>query len=219
MLSTSVVYSEPRDVDQRLAVLGLDREVLTTAALQGLAGWASCTQNHPPTYPGTVAWAECTRAIREGLLTRGWTRKNETNLPLVINSDETMAIAVASGDAATGKEEEFPCTRSAKGPKTAEAVRINRQRNFEFMDPGPVIESINTPGRSTWLFLAYRDLVARVLRIELSRPISMSDDGHVDEWAERIIMTAIPFGDNPQLLDDTNANQTPEISIDIQRLS
>jgi hypothetical protein len=218
MPSISLVFSEPPDVNQRLYQLGLDAPVLTTAALQGLAGWASCTLNHPPTYPGTVFWAETTRALREGLFDRGFARKNEANLPLVVNADETIAIAVASGDAATWKEDEFPCTRSAKGPKTAEAVRINQQQSFEFIEPLPVIESINTPGRSTWLLLTYRDLKTRILRIELSRPISMNEDGHVDEWAERIILASIPFADDPQLLDGNNANQSPEITVNIRRL-
>jgi hypothetical protein len=219
MVSIPLVYSQSRDVDQRLADLGLEAVVLNTAALQGLAGWASCTLNHPPTYPGTVAWAETTRALREGLFARGWMRKNEANLPLVVNAAGTMAIAIASGDSETGNEDGFPCTRSTRGPKTAEAVRINRQQqSFDFMDPIPVIESINTPGRSTWLFLMYRDLATRMLRAELSRPISMTDEGRVDEWAERIILTAVPFGDDPQTLNNNNVNQSPEITVEIQRL-
>jgi len=219
MTSTSLVVSEPRDVDQRLAELGLDATVLNTAALQGFAGWASCTKNHPPTYPGTVAWAEATRALREGLFTRGWMRRNESNLPLVVNGGGTIAIAIASGDAETGNKDGFPCTRSTRGVKTAEAVRVNRQQeSFDFMDPIPVIESINTTGVSTWLFLIYRDLATRTLRSELSRPISMNDEGRVNEWAERLILNPAPFADDPEVLADNNANQSPEVIVDIQKL-
>ncbi len=217
MPSTSKVYIAPYDRNQRLFELGLEAESFTTAGLQGLAGWASCTPNHPRTYPGTVAWAETTRSLREGLFGSGWTRKNEANLPLVVNAEETIAIAVASGDSETGNKDGFPCTRSARGPKTAEAVRVNRQIMLPFSDPKPVIESINTPDRSTWLFLTYRDLVARVLRCELSRPVSMTEDGYVDEWAESIIFDEIPFGENLQIFND--ADQSPEITIDIQRLA
>jgi hypothetical protein len=81
-----------------------------------------------------------------------------------------------------------------------------------------VIESIKTPGRSTYLFLMYRDLVTRTVRLELSRPISMNEDGRVDEWGERIILNAVPFGDDPQILNDDNANQSPEITVDIRRV-
>src|SRR5206468_224233 len=102
---------------------------------------------------------------------------------------------------------------------TAEVVRWNRQQlTLDFGDPSAVIESINTPGRSTWLFLMHRDLATRLLRIELSRPISMNKDGRVDEWAERIILDSIQFGDEPQTLNNDNANQSPEINVDITRV-
>jgi len=218
MGSPLLLYFDQSEVDQRLAALGLDMEVLTTAALQGLAGWASCTLNHPPTYPGTVAWAEGTRALREGLFARGWMRKNETNLPLVVNAAETIAIAFTSGDADTGRKDGYPSTRSAKGPKTAQAVRVNqRQEQFAFMDPGAVIASIKTAGRSTWLLLTYRDTASRELRSELSRPIDMTEDGHVSKWAERIILTAFPLDENPQFESD-DANQSPEITVEIKQL-
>jgi hypothetical protein len=66
--------------------------------------------------------------------------------------------------------------------------------------------------------LVYRDLATRLLRIELSRPISMNKDGWVDEWAERIILDFIPFGEEPQIFNNNDADQSPEITVDIKRL-
>jgi len=212
-------YFESNDIDQQLSFLDLDVAVLRDAALQGLSAWASCTANHPPTYPGTVQWAEGTRALRESLLTRGWSRKNEANLPLVVNAKGTIAIAIASGDAQTGKSEGFPGTRSAKGPKTVEAIRANRQQlHFEFMDIEPVLASINTPGRSTWLFLTYRDSSLKQLRCELSQPVSITAEGQVNGFAKRIILPVVPFGEDLRLDDIAKVTQSPEITVEIKQL-
>ncbi len=216
----SVVCFDSYDVDQRLSELGLGRQFFVTAALQGLSAFTACTPNHPPTYPGTSAWAETVRSLREELFSSGWTRKNEVNLPLVINEAKTIAVTVASGDENTARKDEFPCTRSAKGPRTAEAIRINKQQQkFDFMeDPRPIVASLKVPGRSTWLFLVYRDMQASELRYELSRPISMADDGHVDDWAERILFPPTPFGINTSILNNNDGEQSPEIIIEIKKL-
>src|SRR5262245_46918568 len=115
MTLTSPVYSKPHDVDQQLELLGLTVEQLLTAAKKGLAAWAECTPNHPPTYPGTAFWAETTRSLREELFASGWIRKNPSNLPLVVNAEGTVALSVSSGDENTGIAGETPGTRSGKG--------------------------------------------------------------------------------------------------------
>jgi len=45
----------------------------------------------------------------------------------------------------------------------------------------------------------------------------MNDEGQVDEWKERIILTAIPFGDGGARIKVDSP--TPDINIDVQRRS
>jgi hypothetical protein len=147
------LYFESPDIDDRLSRMGLTREPFISAADQGFAAFADCTPNHPPTFPGTAAWAETNRALRENLFTYKWSRKNETNQPLVLNERKDMAITSCSGDKYTGRRDGYPSTRSARGERTQDFVR-NNQTAFEFMNnPGPVVASTKVPGRATWLFL------------------------------------------------------------------
>src|ERR1035437_447511 len=81
------LYLEPNEVDDRLAQLGLTRFPFVRAAQEGFAAFASCTASHPPTFPGTFAWAESNRSLRDSLFESRFTRKNETNQPLVISED------------------------------------------------------------------------------------------------------------------------------------
>ena len=209
------IHSEPDDVDSSLARLGLTREPFDNAAREGWAAYIHCTPHHPATFPGTSQWAETNRSLRDGLAPFKWSSVNQTNQPLVINASKTMAITAVSGDANTGLKDQFPCTRSSKGVRTADAIRANQGR-FEFMDPAPVIESMKIEGRSTWLFLFYRDTLRGELRYELSKPTSMSDDGHVDDWSERIIFPPVPF-DVETKIGGGDGGQSPEIVVEVRR--
>ena len=211
------IHFEPYDVDDYLARLGLTREPFVTAANEGLAAFAACTPNHPLTFPGTAQWADTNRSLRDGLVASKWTSKNETNQPLVINEAKTMAISAVSGDSSTGRSDEFPSTRSSKGPRTADAIRAN-QGSFEFMDdPAPVVASMKVSGRSTWLFLFYRDMQRSELRYELSKPTSMTDDGHVSGWAERIIFPPTPFDENLPNIGEDDGGKSPEIVVELKK--
>jgi hypothetical protein len=95
---------------------------------------------------------------------------------------------------------------------------VANQRQLVFPEMLPPVESLNAPGRATWLLLVYRDVDAREMRCELSRPISMDSDGRVDGWAERIILNSRPFdGIGGVFADGGNGPQSPEITVEIKR--
>jgi hypothetical protein len=218
MSAATQVYFEPDEIKDRLSQLGLTREAFISAADQSLAAFLSCTESHPPTFPGTAAWAEANRSLRDNLFALGWTRKNETNQPLVVNSAETMAITSCSGDDHTGRRGEFPSTRSSKGARTKDYIRRN-QESFEFMDdPTPIVASTKVAGRATWLFLIFRDMKVGEMRYELSLPTSMGEDGHVDDWAERLIFPATLFDVTELSSDEDDGGQSPEITVEIRKL-
>jgi hypothetical protein len=223
MSQPSRIYFDQFDVDERISELGLKREIFETAAKENYAAFASCTPNHPPTFPGLSAWAEMNRSIADSLIIARWgAKQSERNLPLVVNNSQTMAITASSGDEYTGRKEDFPGTSSAKGPCSADFVRANkRQQKFAFMeDPTEIRAAMKIPGRSTWIYLVYRDLTHNELRHELSRPISMSEDGHVNDWAERIIFSSIPLDPEIRLVgNDTGTDgQSGEITVEIKKL-
>lgn len=212
------VYSDSWDVDTRLANLGLKQDQLVHAVECGLAAWASCTKNHPPVSRGSWPWAETVRGLRDKLVPLGWSRSDEANLPLTVNVDGTLAICVNTGNEDTGILEGSPCTRSTKGPRTRRAIRENQGQLFLFGDePLPTNEVVHN-GRSVWILLIHRDTSAREVRAELSQPISISDDGKVDRWKERIILSSTPFDDDlVSLIEGGNGPQTPEIYIEIKK--
>lgn len=235
--TTATVYAEPWHARNRLAELGLDEELLLEAVQVGFSARVSCTPHHPPGAPGYFGLAETVRTLRDRLTPKGWTPINESNLPLVISQERGVALAVSTGSKATGVKEGAPRTGSTKGPMTDRAVLVNqlelfadtgiiidfeRQRRLfsesEMMTGEPSENTLQLETRTTWILLVYCDIEAQKVRCELSCPIRMNDDGYVDEWKERIILTATPFdGIDPSRITEPKGPSSPEIRVEIKK--
>lgn len=214
MIQTHVDAS---DVNARLAELGLEETRLSEIVRRGYVAFASCTPNDPPFYPGISAWATMVRSLREYLLPE-WERSDENNYSLVINPAGNVAIAVATGDEATGQPGAIPTTKASKGPSTVGAVASN-QMQLELPYVFPPIVALTHPAsanelRMTWILLVHR--AQGEIRCELSLPTSMGSDGRVDGWRERIIMNAILT--DPEVLEITPPQPPqPDITVDVKR--
>jgi len=219
MVNPALIRSEPWDINKRLMELGLKRENLERAAERGLAGFLSCTANHPCAVPGIWAWAETICALGEQHIPLGWRRLDESNWPLIVNKAGSVAVSVASGNEDTGRDgDRDPLTTSAKGPRTISAIATNRRQLNLFGEVLPSAESLTTPGRQTWLLLVHRDIGSREMRCELSRPVSIDPRGRINLWAERIILKPRSFdGIGAAILDGENGPQSPEIKVEIKR--
>lgn len=210
------IYAEDGAIEDRLAQLGLEEDRLTEIVRRGYVAFASCTPNDPPLYPGFSAWAAMVRGLREYLLP-AWSRCDENNYSLVVNPSDTMAIAVATGDDATGRIDVSPTTKSSKGPSTADAVSSNQlQLELPYIfDSAPATADDGAPEekRITWIFLVHR--ARDEVRCELSLPTSMGTDGRVDKWRERIILKAFPT--DPEVIEIRPPQPLPDISVDVKR--
>lgn len=207
-------HFEHRDVESRLEQLGLQEEKLAEIVKRGYLAFTHCTPNDPPLFPGFRAWATMVRGLREYLLPEGWERCDENNYSLVINPAGNIAIAVATGDDATGRKGVQPTTKSSKGPSTADAVSSNQlQLDFDF----PMVEVSASPEekRMTWILLVHR--AHTEVRCELSLPTSMGSDGRVDGWRERIILGAIPTDPDVVEITPPTPPDQPDINVSVRR--
>lgn len=193
----TILHVEPIAAQSALAQLGLNEEALLEAAKHGYLARSNCTANHPPLYAPFVAWGETVRVLREQLTTIGWVRNDEKNYSRIIHPEGHIAIAVATGDEATGMAHGFPCTKSAKGPSTIDAVEINRSQAWlPGMEPPELQNDPKESQATTWLLLIHH--APNEIRSELSQPFDIGPDGRVNGWRERILLRTIPLDFNPQ---------------------
>jgi hypothetical protein len=186
------------DAAARLAALALTVENLVSALRAGDAEARAWTEAAPPNMSGMARWGRTNEALRIGLARKSedWTYRNPRNLPLTVNESIGVAIVATSGDGGTGDPKWSPCTKYAKGVAVAKAVEQNEQLAlFSDVDLeiGKALGAVAAAPNSlrTWIYL-YR-VTADGIFSELSLPETITDDGYIDKWRERIIAAVYPF--------------------------
>ena len=201
--------AQPLSRSDRLAELGLTEDQLRESIFAGELHRRRCTKNHPPSYAGIGAWAETVCRLGEIKKEEGWSRRDPSNLSLVVSPDGAMAIAVATGDYQTGRADgPEPRTKYPKGSTVAEAVEENHVQ-FELFETGRKKKAQREPSALTWILLVTRD--SDEIRSELSLPMKIDEEGFIYAWKERILLEshALQLGQHERL------EPTEEINIDV----
>ena len=211
-MSAIVLFENPDEITRRLAQLGVNEVVVREAVYQGHLQRTRLTLNHPIIYHGLNMWGEIVAALRDQLRPLGWNRQEIGSFALTVHEDRKLAITVASGDEGTGNPSAHPCNRSKKGRNTVDAIEANRQ--LELFERLPPEDHVDGDDKQTWVLMHHTDTTRGEIRLELSRPSEIGNDGKISEWAERIILSSIPFDDE---LVEIYPPSGPDIDIDIRR--
>lgn len=203
------VYENASDVATRLGEFGLTEELLRLSVEAGLSARNTCTKNDPPVLAGVLMWGRTMRAVRENLAPAGWVGNDDGNYSVTLSADGRMAIGVATGDEGTGVIAHMPRTKYPKGPATHAAVARNVQ--LDLFLPVPDRKPADVVGPVTWLLLIA--CAGDEVRAELSCPAGIGDDGRVEAWRERIVLTPVKLG-SPVPPD---FEPGPEIDVDVIR--
>lgn len=207
----NILFDNPIEIANRLEQLGLREAELREAVNQGHLQRTRLTSNHPVIYHGLNMWGELVAALRDQLRPLDWVREDIGSFALTVNDELKLAITVASGDEATGNPSVHPTNRSKKGRNTVDAIETNRQMTlFEELPPDAESDEV----RQTWVLLHHTDTNRGEIRVEISRPSNIGSDGKITAWAERIILSSIPFDD---VLVEIFAPNGPDVEIDIRR--
>ena len=201
-----------REVTDALAELGLTPDILNEAILRGETARDSCTANDPPNAPGFYSWAGTVRALRDILVPLGWVRNDDVNYSRIVNDELNIAIAVVTGDEATGNPDFSPKTKYPKGPATQAAVTVNQDSLFSELS-APTEDEPEYPW-ITWMLLRKRS--GTTVFAELSLPSAMSKDGQVERWESRIILEPMSFD---PLIDLNEDSGEPPIDVLVRRRS
>jgi hypothetical protein len=187
----TVLRSQPVDVAGRLDELGLKESVLKDAVKWGCGFVLDCTLNDPAQLPGILGWGKITRALRDSFVPLGWKVATHRSQALTVSADKSVAILVAGGDTLTGTASEIsPTTRSAKGPATKDAIAENQR---SFAEVSPEFAELEPTNTRTWVLLYCIDEEADEIRVELSFPRYIADNGYVSTWSERVLLSPIPL--------------------------
>lgn len=192
--------------ESEIEALGFSAAMLQEARRRGEAARNRVTPNHPPSYSGTVAWAEVTAALRELGAPIGCRKDDERNFSKVISADGKNAIVVVTGDSATGMVDQSPQPKYARGPATQGAVLLSQTDLFKSVEAGRLLA-----GPTIWFLLIRRD--KEVAMAELSCPHAITESGLVAAWVKRIILPPLPVDPNPNMQNDPG--ETGDLDLDV----
>ncbi len=96
--ASNQVFVSLIEVTAALTAMGLKLGDLHAAIDAGEVDRDSCTANNPPTDSGGRAHGTTVRVLRERHIPSGWAACDAQNFSTVVSPDESLEIAVASGD-------------------------------------------------------------------------------------------------------------------------
>lgn len=201
------LHADEKALD-RLSLLGIPMAALTEAVWQGYLARSRTTANHPKISRGYFMWAEAVAVLREQLRPHGWIKSDKGNYELAVNEKAGLAIAVTTGDEATGMIGATPSNKCPKGVNTVEAIENNCQPDM-FSELLPTVEDVQ--GLTTWVLLMH--LAANEVRCELSLPSSIAN-GKINGWKERIILSSMLLDDDSIEID---VPDMPDIEVPIKK--
>jgi hypothetical protein len=208
-------YKESWEIESKLREMGLTSSSLHEAVKAGELYRSGCTLNDPKSLPGFLAWGRTIRSLRDILIPLGWERLDISNLPMVINRDKNIAIAVSSGDEATGNAAQVARTKYAKGRAT-QSVIIKNLKQLSLFDSNEDMSPprMRTTGLVTWFLLVSRR--NDEIYYELSLPYRIKDGKPVEDWIERIIFPPADFNVDAQRRG-AEEDLSEEIVVDVFR--
>jgi hypothetical protein len=214
MADPAHTYVQAHEAAARLHLLGLTAEGLRECAAVGLAGRKAATPFHPPSFPGYHQWAETHRALREKYVPMGWRPDDFGGFSTIVNLEGTIAVTVATGTDRTGRPGyPEPTTKYPRGAMTHAAVETNIQLTIPgfFVGAPDDEEETTRERRETWYLLTH--VHHDELRIELSSPRHIGDDGRIDSWSERILIG--PDDSQPAIAANLGIDPGPTGHIDV----
>jgi hypothetical protein len=238
-MKKAILIQEPGAVRSRLLELGIpDQELLRDAIAEGEVARSSYHKNVPGMAVGCIGWGVVVGAVRNKLAPHGWIPSSEGRLETTLNLTTMIAIAVTTGDEATGRADQTPCTKHQKGVATEKAIAANNRQlsllsvlspDHPSYAPNPVKLQVvpATPSsdeneaddvpEGVLLYELLKVLDGDEIRCELSLPLGYSVDGYVRAWAERIILEPIQLDGHGKAV--TLVEPTPEIDVHVTRRS
>ena len=190
-LSVGTIISDPVEVDERLADIGIPQYPLWMALQNGLRYKAGLTAHDTQAIRGIGVWNAILRGLADASVRHDWIKQESNNFAEI--GRDGLSIAILAGDSTTGKEIE-----SVAGPRNAwpfeegHRKRTNTRigRNLLLLRHRHHFSSVSASWDRppfTYFLVHYIDVNEGKVWGELSLPTHVVD-GYITEWHERIIL-------------------------------
>lgn len=203
------LFKKSKEVNSRLEVLNLKMDGLQEVALRAVNAKHTVVPNHPRNAPGTFAYHEGVRAMRDVLCAGGqWVQDCLNGLETVLNRESRVRIAYQNADYCC-QDDNPPQPISKKGQAVKDAVNMNQGQLFDLKE----IDKSNKDYSIWYVFVSENN---GVVNAELSLPTSVTKNGIFEDFYERIYILEDHELDKVDLNDDAEENSAYDDNVEIK---
>ncbi|SOB94570.1 hypothetical protein [Thalassospira xiamenensis] len=189
LLKTNIIR-EDRDVEKRLAELGLSRKTLLEIRDVAIGAAANATPNHAANAAGTYAYQDGVFALRDRHVGDSWQRSRQNGVELIFN--ETLGIKLGFCNVDQACRDVGPKPRSVKG---SGAERVCTGNLFGSEDNLPHYSPPQRDGSTVYYLMVAQDGA-----VELTSPVIRA--GTFKSYVERIFLSEGTDIDGDFSIDD-----------------
>jgi|SRR5690554_384657 len=218
------IIKAPQDVESLLQSLA-NLSLQDFAQIIQMANFSRSdeTANSTKIYAGTNFYHNLVKAIRDVLVTKGFTAHSHRNIELALH--DNIAIAVCKGDEDTGNPSQTPHSAYKKGGITLKLLGLKQDDNPQQDKLLPDTEKLHVTGgklqlaldkkqRDVWVLVHYSEKLSHgeyLVKVELSQPATYDINGHINSFINRIILDL-----GQQQLDNAEPEFTDNVDFKIE---
>ncbi|QEQ96257.1 hypothetical protein [Neptunomonas concharum] len=183
MLS-EVIFKEETDVTDKLAFFGVTAPQLLQLAHNVATARSQATPLHAANAAGTFAYHEGVRGKRELFISNqtGWVAASYKGIEAVENHDKGLIVVFQNVTQACSSNS----PKAISGKKTGSKELVESNNNFELFPETKPQKTLHE-NKSVWYLCVSSDI--ENVKVELSRPTSIDDNGQFSAFSERIFIT------------------------------
>lgn len=200
-------------------IFGFPAQTLRDAALLALRGARETDDMHSQlSAAGSRFYHHFVEQIRAELDTfDDWSanREDDNHTSPRAHRSDGLALAFAQGTTATGRISGSPRLKKPLGTFTLLELQQNTNHVPQQLEFGELSEAVEERPQTLWLLLFHRDADNEAVRLEVSLPTGVSDDGKILGWDKRIVLGEIGMNNQIMEVRDDERNEDDDAAVAI----
>lgn len=171
-----IISNKEHEVKSKLAQLDLTKDSLSDVAKRAVAQKFTAVSNHPRNAPGTFAYHEGVKALRDIFVGNNWEKQTEKNIEYIFNPNKKIKVIYQNVDFACIDDYDPQPISKHGGTAKRSAISSNQLELFK----------LERPISNVYVFcVSEKD---GVVNAELSLPTDISPKGYMSNFSERIFI-------------------------------
>ena len=204
------------DAERRLRSLGLSTALIHDGLRRGAERAARRSSHALKTAAGTDIYQDGMEDFARLLAPQGWHLVQVEGQPRLLHPDGVCTFTIAAGTNVGGFDQrDQPCTRR-KGKATWHSVARRPAEPSLFGEHDPAGDTrLDAQAASAPFYFLLCERTTRGVRLELARPVGMTEGGSVNVWDDRIRVDFLPLEEDLSVFDPPHDDGAGDLDVPV----